>query len=113
LEDAFDPSAVANSLKEDASFPVYQEKVLHKNDVYKKIALICSRTDGPLTSGQITNVLKALDVKAFLAAISRTIKKNSGKFTASAARKKGGTVPKYKLTSLARTEFEGWLDAKS
>lgn len=95
-------------------FPVYQEKVLHKSDLYNKIALICLHMNEPLTSGQITNVLKALDVKADLGTISNAIKKNSGKFTASAARKKGGVVrPKYKLTSLARTEFEAWLNTRS
>ena len=88
--------------------------MLHKKDVYNKLALVCMYADKPLTSGQVTKVLNALDVKADQGQISNMIKKNSGKFTASAARKKGGVIrPKYKLTSHARSDFETFLNGKS
>jgi hypothetical protein len=111
--DTFSASVFANALKEEAKFPHYSDKVLNKKDGYNKVALVCWYEDDPLTSGEISNALKALDVKADQGFISRTIKANSGKFTASHPRKKGGgTRPKYKLTSHARAEFEAWLGAK-
>jgi hypothetical protein len=51
-----------------------------------------------------------LALKADQGFVSNTIKRNSGKFISTTARKKGGVVPKYRLTSKARSEFEALLN---
>jgi hypothetical protein len=104
----FDPVLIANAIKEDGRHKIYQEHVLHKPNMLNKIVLVCRYADEPLTSGEITKTLRALDVKADTGNISNSLKKNSGKFLASAARKKGA-VPRYKLSSRASSDFEAWI----
>ncbi len=105
----FDPIPLTNTIKEDARHSTYEAHVLHKKDMYNKIALVCLVAGKPLTSGEIAKTLQALDLKADQGNVSRAIKANSGKFLSTSVRKKGAAPPRYKLTSKARKEFDAWL----
>ncbi len=108
-ESNFDPIVITNAIKEDPQNSAYQTHVLHKKNMYNKIALVCLHADQPLSSGEIAKTLHALDIKADQGNVSNSIKANSGRFLSTSARKKGGAVPRYKLTSHARTDFESWI----
>ena len=106
----FDPIPITHAIKENGRNALYQAHILHKKNIFHKIALVCIHADRSLTSGEIAKTLRALDIKADQGNISTALKKNSGKFLSTAARKQGGGAPpKYKLTSQARAEFEAWL----
>ena len=105
----YDPLGLANSLKENTEYSKIEKHVLHKSNMYNKIALVLRHSDAPLTSGQVVAVLLALNVKADVGNISNCIKANSGKLIPSAVRRAGGAKPKYKLTSQARTAFDEWF----
>ena len=107
----FNAVPLANALKEDPNYPKWEKHVLHKSNVFNKIALVTSVSDEPLTSGQIATVLKALDIKADPGNISNALKKNSGKFLSSSVRRSGGSPPTYRLTSQARGDFDQWLSS--
>lgn len=109
-ESDFDPIPITHAIKEDGQHAVYQTHILHKKNIFNKIALVCIHADKALTSGEIAKTLRALDIKADQGNISNALKTNSDKFLSTAARKQGGgSPPKYKLTSQARVEFEAWL----
>jgi hypothetical protein len=110
-EPPFEALELANSLKEDANFSKYATKVLHARDLFNKVALVAMHSETPLTSGQITAVLQALDVKADVGNVSNCIKNNGSKFLPSAVRRAGGAKPQYKLTSQARAAYEQWLNS--
>ncbi len=103
---AFDPLSIANSVKEDTEFSTLEKRVLHKSDMYNKIALVLTRSAESLTSGQITAILTALDLNADVGNVSNCIKRNSGKFLPTTVRRAGGLIPQYKLTSQARAAFD-------
>jgi len=105
----FDPVALANSIKERKDFKSIQAHVLHKKDMYRKIALICLQADDHLTSGDIARVMKVLDLKGSVGNVSSNLKTNSSKFVTTGSRRAGGAIAGYKLTSHAKTEFEDWL----
>lgn len=109
----FDPISLANAIKEHKDYNLYEEHILHKSSILNKILLICANETNDLTSGEITKTLKALDVKIDPGNLSNALKANSGKFLATGARKKGGTVPKYRLTSKSRTDFEKWISEQT
>lgn len=108
----FDALSIANQMKEDSGFTNYKEKILHKSDVYRKVAFVAWWTDAELTSGDIKRTLTALSVKITLPSISNCLKKHSDKFINPIGRQMGGKTPTYKMTSSAQTEFDQWL-AKS
>lgn len=104
-----DAVQLANSIKERSDFKALQTHVLHKKDMYNKIALICLQADGHLTSGDITRVFRELDLKGSLGNVSTCLKTNSAKFVTTGSRRAGGEIARYKLTSHAKAEFEEWL----
>jgi hypothetical protein len=104
-----DAVQLANSVKERGDFKSLQKHVLHKKDMYNKIALICLQADDHLTSGDITRVFRELDLKGSLGNVSTCLKTNSAKFVTTGSRKAGGEIARYKLTSHAKAEFEEWL----
>ena len=110
-DESLNPVEIANAIKEDQKYALYEGHILHRKNFYNKMALVSMYSNTPLTSGEVAKVLRALDVKADRGNTSNQLKKNSGKFLATAARKKGGKgkVPRYKLTSSARAKFEAWL----
>ena len=108
-EDHFDELGVANRLKEEQRFPKITEKVLHAGSQLQKVTLVCWYVDSEVTSGNIQRILEMLGVKISLPDVSKILKKHQNKFITPVKRKAGGAIPKYKLTSKARADFEKWL----
>lgn len=104
-EDEFNPAEIANRIREHPLHQAIETEILHKRDIFNKCALVLWATGYPLTSGEIAKVLENLDVRAHLPNISEAIKRNTSQLTKSTARKQG-SVPRYKLTSKARSDFE-------
>jgi hypothetical protein len=110
-EDTFDGNDLANQIKDDDRFDVFEHKVIHvSGDWYNKAAFVLWLSEHPLTSGQIRSVLQTLDVRTDLPTISRTLKDN--RFIASGQRKLGGQPVAYRLSAGAKSAFEKWLLAE-
>lgn len=105
---AYDALSFANALKEHADYSKMEKQVLHKTNMFNKIALVLRHSDEGLTSGQVAAALLALNIKADVGNLSNCIKSNSGKFIPTAVRRVG-EKPKYKLTSQARAAFDEWF----
>lgn len=111
----FDATAVANSLKENAQFPLLNKKIiLAKGEYYNKIAMVLWYYNKAMTSGEIHKVLTCLSVKITLPNLSNTISRNNSKFLHEGQRKRGGSQTRYRLTASAIAQFEellGSMDA--
>ena len=107
-EDAFNANDLANQIKEDNKFDIFERKVIHvSGDWYNKAAFVLWFSAHPLTSGQIRSVLQTLDIRTGLPTISNTLKDN--RFIASGQRKLGGQPVAYRLSAGAKAAFEKWL----
>jgi hypothetical protein len=103
---AFDPSAVANELKENENYPLIEKKVFHqKAGHWEKTALILWITGESLTSGEIFKVLTELHVKTTHSRVSEALTNNTGRLI----RDTKGSKARSRLSGHAKTEFEKWL----
>ena len=101
------PSEIANNIREDEQFSLFETKVIQAaGDPLHKAQFVLWFVDEGLTSGQVHRTLNALNIRVDLPTISRTLKKNY--FLPSGQRGKGAPVT-YKLTAKADADFEKWL----
>jgi hypothetical protein len=109
-----DPNKIANAVKQSKDFARIQERViLGESTVYDKVAFICWFVEKPLTSGDISRALLALNMKVGVSRVSTELKRNIGNFITSAQRVAGGPPADYKLTEKAKSDFEKWFKANA
>ena len=99
-----DPADWANKIKDDSRFETFEEKILHKKDVYNRTAFVCwYLKDDYLTSGDIQKILNSLGVKIDISAVSHCLSDNSREFLTKSGT---GRTKLYQLTGASRKGFE-------
>jgi hypothetical protein len=100
----------ANKIKEDDQLKVFEEKILHKDDVYNKTAFVSwFLEDIFITSGDIHRILEALNVKIEMGTISNCLKRTSRNFIIQNGQSK--KAKRYKLTGPSRKEVQKLIDS--
>ena len=107
------PTQIANGIKGRSDFQKVSREILHKNDLWRKIQVILSSTDIPMTSGVVAGVLKELNIKTAQPSVSGCLGKHDSDLMRTAPRRKGGTRPTYKLSQPAKARFEEWMSANT
>lgn len=107
-ESGSDVLAIVNKVRGLPNVDQVYDRVLHKKDAFRRIALVLSCASGPMTSGEISAVLGQLGVKTDSSGVSHAIRRNIRKLTQTTRRVPGST-PRYNLTSQAMSEFREWV----
>lgn len=110
-EGGLDITKIANTLKEREDFSRIGERVLRKKDLWNKIRLVLLTATDPLSSGEITKVLReGLEVKTSQSSVSTCLGDNDGDLIRTAPRRKGGNRPRYRISAPGKKSAEEWLN---